>query len=181
MQWLTKCAVVDLAETLAKLKELGIRSLMVEGGATVIATFLDMREPDDRGADKPIVDMHIVTVAPVMIGAVGVQAGALISKVRRLIPPRRSAWIARRKNDLLMHNDVRSQKWSLSRQRCLARTRCLRRNLAADKKRLQRLRDRQCPTIMCSFRQDGHKEMVNSRVGVDTPGAGSMGLATGEK
>lgn len=56
---------------------------MVEGGATVIATFLDMRERDERGNDRPIVDMHIVTVAPVMIGAAGVQAGALISKVRR--------------------------------------------------------------------------------------------------
>lgn len=50
---------------------------MVEGGASVIAAFLNLRSP----SDEPLVDMHIVTVAPTIIGSAGVQAVQLISEV----------------------------------------------------------------------------------------------------
>ncbi len=43
---------------------------MVEGGASVIATFMKLEDPDG----KPMVDMHIVTVAPKVIGMSGVKA-----------------------------------------------------------------------------------------------------------
>ena len=43
---------------------------MVEGGASVIATFMKLQDSDE----KPTVDVHIVTVAPRVIGMSGVTA-----------------------------------------------------------------------------------------------------------
>ncbi len=53
---------IDLAGLLQELRERNIRSLMVEGGASIITSFLRKR----------LVDQIVLTVAPVMIG--GVQA-----------------------------------------------------------------------------------------------------------
>ncbi|KAF8323941.1 bacterial bifunctional deaminase-reductase [Clavulina sp. PMI_390] len=66
---------IDLTEALIALRTNGISSLMVEGGASVIASFLDLRDPNGQ----PVVDMHIVTVAPMIVGSEGVQAVSLIS------------------------------------------------------------------------------------------------------
>lgn len=49
---------------------------MVEGGAAVIAAFLNLR--DNNG--EALVDMHVVTVAPTIIGPTGVQAASLIQQ-----------------------------------------------------------------------------------------------------
>lgn len=68
---------MDLTEALATLKQLGISSLMIEGGATVIAAFLDLR----NASGDLLVDIHIVTVAATIIGPDGIQAAALISRV----------------------------------------------------------------------------------------------------
>jgi 3,4-dihydroxy 2-butanone 4-phosphate synthase/GTP cyclohydrolase II len=54
---------VDLAAALAKLRQTGVRSLMVEGGARVITSMLASRH----------VDRLVVSVSPVIIGA-GVEA-----------------------------------------------------------------------------------------------------------
>jgi len=61
---------VNIHEALSAFRGLGIRSVMVEGGASVIATFMKLEDPDG----KPMVDMHIVTVAPKVIGMSGVKA-----------------------------------------------------------------------------------------------------------
>jgi 2,5-diamino-6-(ribosylamino)-4(3H)-pyrimidinone 5'-phosphate reductase len=58
------------------LKQFGVNSLMVEGGATVIAAFLSLRDHNNES----LVDMHIVTVAPTIVGSAGVQAIALIKQ-----------------------------------------------------------------------------------------------------
>ncbi|KAJ3496641.1 hypothetical protein NLJ89_g10456 [Agrocybe chaxingu] len=47
---------------LKALRDLGIRSLMVEGGARIIASFLS----------EPVVDALVVTIAPVLVGNAGV-------------------------------------------------------------------------------------------------------------
>jgi len=61
---------VNIYDALSALRGLGVRSVMVEGGASVIATFMKLKDPDG----KPMVDMHIVTVAPKVIGMSGVKA-----------------------------------------------------------------------------------------------------------
>jgi 3,4-dihydroxy 2-butanone 4-phosphate synthase/GTP cyclohydrolase II len=51
---------VELCQVLARLKELQIRSILVEGGAQVITSFLASR----------FIDQFIITIAPVLIGGV---------------------------------------------------------------------------------------------------------------
>jgi 3,4-dihydroxy 2-butanone 4-phosphate synthase/GTP cyclohydrolase II len=53
---------IDLAALLQKLGEMGVHSLMVEGGAQVITSFLGSR----------LVDQIIITIAPVLVGGVRV-------------------------------------------------------------------------------------------------------------
>ena len=50
---------MDLAATLALLRETGLRALMVEGGAAVITSFLRQR----------LVDRVVVGIAPTILGA----------------------------------------------------------------------------------------------------------------
>lgn len=56
---------------------------MVEGGAGVISSFLDFRDPGD---DEPVVDIHVVTVAPMIIGSGAIHATGSISKVSSVKP-----------------------------------------------------------------------------------------------
>ena len=56
---------VDLAALLAHLGQLGIRSLMVEGGAQIITSFLASR----------LVDQVVVTIAPLLVGGLRVLHG----------------------------------------------------------------------------------------------------------
>lgn len=51
---------IELCRVLARLKELGISSILVEGGAQVITSFLASR----------FIDQFIITIAPVLIGGV---------------------------------------------------------------------------------------------------------------
>ncbi|KAF8336501.1 dihydrofolate reductase-like domain-containing protein [Cantharellus anzutake] len=61
---------VNIQAALGALRRLGIQSLMIEGGATVIAAFMKLQDQDET----PTVDMHIVTVAPKIIGSSGLKA-----------------------------------------------------------------------------------------------------------
>jgi len=79
---LDKKQAVDLQSALSVLKQLGINSLMVEGGAAVIAAFLNLRGNNGEA----LVDMHVVTVAPTIIGPTGVQAASLIQQIPTLYP-----------------------------------------------------------------------------------------------
>jgi len=74
--------VVDLHEALSVLAELNLRSIMVEGGAGVISNFLGLQ--DEQG--YPVVDMHIVTVAPTLIGSTGILASKALEKAPKLEP-----------------------------------------------------------------------------------------------
>lgn len=51
---------LDLARVLAQLNRMGIRSILVEGGAQVISSFLSSRH----------IDQFVITIAPVLIGGV---------------------------------------------------------------------------------------------------------------
>ena len=87
---------VDLAATLATLRELGVRSLLVEGGARVITSFL---------AEK-LVDRVVIGIAPTIIGsgvnAVGDLGVARVAEGLRLT--NRSVHVAG--DDLLVAADV---------------------------------------------------------------------------
>jgi 3,4-dihydroxy 2-butanone 4-phosphate synthase/GTP cyclohydrolase II len=61
------CGGIDLEALLAKLGEMGINSIMVEGGAQVISSFITSR----------LVDQVIVTVAPVLVGGLRVLDSSL--------------------------------------------------------------------------------------------------------
>ena len=50
----------------------GIRTLMVEGGATIIDTFL---AESARAEPNPIIDTLIITIAPTLVGDEGVGYG----------------------------------------------------------------------------------------------------------
>jgi len=54
--------LLSIPSLIAKLRESGVRSLMVEGGATVISSFLN----------SGMVDNLIVTVAPTVVGHQGI-------------------------------------------------------------------------------------------------------------
>lgn len=51
---------VELGQVLARLKELQVKSILVEGGAQVITSFLASR----------LIDQFIITIAPVLVGGV---------------------------------------------------------------------------------------------------------------
>ena len=59
---LTISGLISLEDFLQSVKQLGVRSLMVEGGAKIIQSFLTERQ----------VDTIIVTIAPTLVGADGV-------------------------------------------------------------------------------------------------------------
>jgi GTP cyclohydrolase II len=61
------CGGIDLTALLSKLGEMGITSLMVEGGAQVITSFISSQ----------LVDQVIVTVAPVLVGGLRVLDSSL--------------------------------------------------------------------------------------------------------
>jgi GTP cyclohydrolase II len=61
------CGGIDLTALLAKIGEMGITSLMVEGGAQVITSFISSH----------LVDQVIVTVAPVLVGGLRVLDSSL--------------------------------------------------------------------------------------------------------
>ncbi|KAK9375757.1 dihydrofolate reductase-like domain-containing protein [Lipomyces chichibuensis] len=61
------------AAILKSLKELGIRSLMVEGGARVINDLLCTAVDDINGNKVSLVDVVIITIAPVYLGKNGVE------------------------------------------------------------------------------------------------------------
>lgn len=74
---------------LQALRDLGIRSLMVEGGARIIQSFL--AESKEETASR-VVDAVIVTVAPTFVGDDGVGYGGNLSSaaVSSLpVPPRK--------------------------------------------------------------------------------------------
>ncbi len=60
----TKNGLVDLPELLVKLTEMGIRSLMVEGGAAIISSFLSAH----------LVDRLVLTIAPMLVGGLNAVA-----------------------------------------------------------------------------------------------------------
>ena len=72
---------IGVRAVLGALRALGVRSLMVEGGASVIRSFLHAaREQDghDGGggeAQEKCVDALVVTVAPTVVGDAGVGYG----------------------------------------------------------------------------------------------------------
>ncbi|KII93624.1 hypothetical protein PLICRDRAFT_102039 [Plicaturopsis crispa FD-325 SS-3] len=65
---------LSISSILTKLREAGIMSLMVEGGARIINAFLSEAALSSRGGTS-IVDTLIVTVAPVFVGSDGVGYG----------------------------------------------------------------------------------------------------------
>jgi GTP cyclohydrolase II len=76
---------VDLHQGLARLEELGIRSLLVEGGARVITSLLRER----------LVDRVVLALAPMLLGkgteAVGDLGAAAVGDALRLVDPTRYA------------------------------------------------------------------------------------------
>ncbi|KAH7886027.1 dihydrofolate reductase-like domain-containing protein [Phlebopus sp. FC_14] len=67
--------LLSIPHLLHKLRTEGIRSVMVEGGATVIGTFLGQAAQSHRSG-KRIVDTLVVTVAPKLVGDDGVAYSA---------------------------------------------------------------------------------------------------------
>jgi len=72
---------VDLTSAMAALKKEGIQSLMVEGGASIMTSFLSLRD-----GSRPVVDMHVVTVSPMMVGNGGYNPIAALDKAVVLEP-----------------------------------------------------------------------------------------------
>ena len=82
--------LVDVRALLGALRGLGVRSLMVEGGARVIRSFLHAARGEGEGESvaagagagesagrrRPVVDALVVTVAPTVVGDAGVGYGA---------------------------------------------------------------------------------------------------------
>jgi 2,5-diamino-6-(ribosylamino)-4(3H)-pyrimidinone 5'-phosphate reductase len=67
--------MLSIPHVLHKLRELGIQSLMVEGGATVIRSFLEAASTSPHtqpGSSRAFVDALIITVAPIIVGDRGV-------------------------------------------------------------------------------------------------------------
>jgi len=62
---------------LSTLHDLGVRSLMVEGGARVIGSFF----AETVSSGKSVIDTIVVTVAPTFVGMEGVGYGAQLEKV----------------------------------------------------------------------------------------------------
>ncbi len=74
---------VSIPALLSSLRELGIRSLMVEGGARVIRSFLAEAQSSIGNDKSRSVDAVIVTTAPLFVGAdgVGYESGLSSSEV----------------------------------------------------------------------------------------------------
>ncbi|OSD06222.1 bacterial bifunctional deaminase-reductase [Trametes coccinea BRFM310] len=70
--------MIAIPDLLAALSELGVRSLMVEGGARVIRSFLHAaRSSATSGSTgKRVVDALVVTVAPTLVGSAGLGYGS---------------------------------------------------------------------------------------------------------
>jgi 2,5-diamino-6-(ribosylamino)-4(3H)-pyrimidinone 5'-phosphate reductase len=67
---------MDLSLLPTLLRSLNVRSVMVEGGASIIDQFLATTYNDETGRQRPLADCVIVTVAPSNIGDEGVAYGA---------------------------------------------------------------------------------------------------------
>lgn len=65
---------ISLPDMLETIRGLGVRSLMVEGGARVIKSFLSAA--GSSVSKLPVVDAIIVTVAPIFVGDEGVGYGS---------------------------------------------------------------------------------------------------------
>jgi len=63
---------ISVNAILRSLRQRGVQTLMVEGGARIIASFFQERS---TATGKPIVDTIIVTVAPILVGDNGVGYG----------------------------------------------------------------------------------------------------------
>jgi len=82
--------MISIPDMLGTLRQRGIRSVMVEGGASVIESFLAARIParSEPSRDAPkevsagVVDTVIVTVAPVLVGQDGVSYGSDLSAAK---------------------------------------------------------------------------------------------------
>lgn len=70
---------LSIPSFLRKLYECDIRSVMVEGGASVINTFLNQASQPRGPGESPVVDTLIVTVAPTLVGDDGLGYTAGIS------------------------------------------------------------------------------------------------------
>ncbi|KAI0660610.1 bacterial bifunctional deaminase-reductase [Cubamyces menziesii] len=66
--------LIAIPDLLAALRELGVRSLMVEGGARVIRSFLSAAQRSGNPTQKAV-DALVVTVAPTLVGSAGVGYG----------------------------------------------------------------------------------------------------------
>ncbi|KAL6307679.1 dihydrofolate reductase-like domain-containing protein [Sparassis latifolia] len=78
----TDHGMISIPELLRTLRGLGIRSLMVEGGASVIKSFLAANKhpagPDRPAAvaERTFLDMVIITIAPTLVGRDGISYGS---------------------------------------------------------------------------------------------------------
>lgn len=64
---------LSLSDILLHLHTPGIRSVMVEGGASIITSFLESAYLADMSSEIPmLVDSLIITVAPTLVGQQGV-------------------------------------------------------------------------------------------------------------
>lgn len=66
-----RVGLLSVSASLQKLHELNINSIMVEGGATVIGTFLTTAQ----STDTSVIDTIIVTIAPTFVGGGGTTYG----------------------------------------------------------------------------------------------------------
>lgn len=72
----TKTKISDnWREILQKLYQLGLKSIMIEGGAKIINDLLSINnstDDDDDDDDQKLIDSVIITIAPVFLGCNGV-------------------------------------------------------------------------------------------------------------
>ena len=112
-------AGVDAAEALRLLRRLGVRSVLVEGGARVITSFLKAR----------LADRVIVGIAPTILGAGTEAVGDLdIASVASGLQITNQS-VYRAGNDLLLAGDLQPEAATRRLRRCLAR--CARRQRAS--------------------------------------------------
>jgi len=85
---------IDLADLLAQLYQSGIRSVMVEGGAGVVTSFLEAQ----------LVDLAVITVAPIWLGGLRVVERELPDEARLGLENPQSGWFGK---DLVLWGAVR--------------------------------------------------------------------------